>query len=104
MKNAVGIDALVPYIGSVVLILGGSMVFPQILSANYLLQQLQIAAFLGLLSTGATMIILLGHIDLSVSWVLNAAAILSTMLAGTGNPALKVIAVPAALALARLSA
>ena len=102
MKNAIRIDVLVPYIGSVALILGGSLVFPQILSANYLLQQLRIAAFLGLLSTGATIIILLGHIDLSVPWVLRGAAILATTLAGTGNAIFAAIAIPAALAFGAL--
>ena len=87
MKKNVHIDALVPYIGSIVLILCGSLFFPQILSADYLLQQLQIAAFLGLLATGATIIILLGHIDLSVPWVLSGAAILSTALAGSASSA-----------------
>ena len=98
MKKAVSIDTLIPYMGTVVLILGSSLLFPQILSADYLLQQLQIAAFLGLLATGATIVILLGHIDLSVPWVLTGAAILSTALVGTGNPVLAVIAIPAALA------
>ena len=102
MRNTVHIETLVPYIGSVVLILCGSLFFPQILSSDYLLQQLQIAAFLGLLATGATIIILLGHIDLSVPWVLSGAAILSTALAGTGNAALTAIAIPAALAFGAL--
>jgi ribose transport system permease protein len=79
------------------LILGGSYFFPQILGVDYLTQQLQIAAFLGVLALGATIVILLGHIDLSVPWVLGGAAIISTSLAGTGNPALIVAAIPAAL-------
>ena len=35
---------------------------------NYLLQQLQIGAFLGIVAAGMMMVILLGHIDLSVPW------------------------------------
>ncbi|MEM6934643.1 MAG: ABC transporter permease, partial [Pseudomonadota bacterium] len=65
-------------------------------------QQLQIAAFLGLLASGATIVILLGHIDLSVPWVLTGAAILSTALVGSGNPVLSALAVPAALLLGAL--
>ncbi|MEM1376327.1 MAG: ABC transporter permease, partial [Pseudomonadota bacterium] len=102
MKRAISIDAMMPYLGTVVLIFAGSVFFPQILSADYLLQQLQIAAFLGLLATGATIVILLGHIDLSVPWVLTGAAILSTALVGSGNPALIALAIPAALAFGAL--
>lgn len=97
MRRHVTIDSLMPYFGVVGLILAGSAFFPQILSLDYLTQQLQIAAFLGLLATGATIVILLGHIDLSVPWVLTGAAIISTALVGSGNPVLGALAVPAAL-------
>lgn len=98
LKNRLpSLDILVPYLGAVSLILGGSLFFPQILGFEYLAQQLQIAAFLGMLALGATLVILLGHIDLSVPWILGGAAILSTSLVGTGNPALVVLAIPAAL-------
>jgi ribose transport system permease protein len=96
-QNLPNLDALFPYLGAVLLILGGSYFFPQILGVDYLTQQLQIAAFLGVLALGATIVIILGHIDLSVPWVLGGAAIISTSLAGTGNPALIVAAIPAAL-------
>lgn len=102
MLRALTIDSLMPYFGVVLLILAGSAFFPQVLSAGYLTQQLQIAAFLGLLATGATIVILLGHIDLSVPWVLTGAAILSTALVGSGNPVLGALAVPAALAFGAL--
>ena len=102
MLRTLSIDSLMPYIGVVLLIIGGSFFFPQVLSAEYLTQQLQIAAFLGLLATGATIVILLGHIDLSVPWVLTGAAILSTALVGSGSPVLSAIAVPAALAFGAL--
>ncbi|MEO0748000.1 MAG: ABC transporter permease [Pseudomonadota bacterium] len=97
MLGRISFDAWMPFIGVIVLIVAGSFFFPQILSAEYLTQQLQIAAFLGLLATGATIVILLGHIDLSVPWVLTGAAILSTAMVGSGNPILSVLAVPAAL-------
>ncbi|MEM6825269.1 MAG: ABC transporter permease [Pseudomonadota bacterium] len=98
MLRQLSIDSLMPYFGVVVLIIAGSFFFPQILSADYLTQQLQIAAFLGLLATGATIVILLGHIDLSVPWILTGAAILSTAMVGSDHPLLGVLAVPAALA------
>ncbi|WP_162654814.1 ABC transporter permease [Lentilitoribacter sp. Alg239-R112] len=97
MTKAITLDSLMPYFGCIALIMVGSLFFPQILSADYLLQQLQIAAFLGLLATGATIVILLGHIDLSVPWVLTGAAIISTALVGSGDPILSAIAIPAAL-------
>lgn len=102
MLRSLSIDSLMPYFGVVLLIIAGSVFFPQVLSADYLTQQLQIAAFLGLLATGATIVILLGHIDLSVPWVLTGAAILSTALVGSGNPVLSTLAVPAALAFGAL--
>ncbi len=95
--QGITVDSLLPYLGAVLLVLAGSVVFPQILSLGYLTQQLQIAAFLGILATGATVVILLGHIDLSVPWVLTGAAILSTALVGSGIPTLGALAVPAAL-------
>ncbi|MEM8914514.1 MAG: ABC transporter permease [Pseudomonadota bacterium] len=100
--KGVTLDNLMPYVGAVVLIVIGSAFFPQVLAASYLTQQLQIAAFLGVLATGATVVILLGHIDLSVPWVLTGAAILSTALVGSGNPILSALAIPAALAFGAL--
>ncbi|MEM1399325.1 MAG: ABC transporter permease [Pseudomonadota bacterium] len=100
--KGVTLDNLMPYVGAVVLIAIGSAFFPQVLAASYLTQQLQIAAFLGVLATGATVVILLGHIDLSVPWVLTGAAILSTALVGSGNPILSALAIPAALAFGAL--
>lgn len=96
-QNLPSLDAMFPYFGTVLLILGGSYFFPQILGVDYLTQQLQISAFLGLLALGATLVILLGHIDLSVPWVLGGAAIISTSLVGSGNPILATAAIPAAL-------
>lgn len=53
-----------------------------LLSPNYLLQQLQIGAFLGIVAAGMMMVILLGHIDLSVPWTLTAAAMMATTVGG----------------------
>src|SRR3546814_5513493 len=43
----------------VVLLLAGSLYSSSFLSANYLLQQLQVAAFLGLIASGVMLVILL---------------------------------------------
>jgi ribose transport system permease protein len=53
-----------------------------LLSPNYLLQQLQIGAFLGIAAAGMMMVILLGHIDLSIPWTLTAAAMMATTVGG----------------------
>ena len=44
------------------------------LSPEYLLQQLKVASFLGVIATGMMIVILLGQIDLSVPWVVASAA------------------------------
>lgn len=62
-----------------------------LLSPNYLLQQLQTGSFLGICAAGMMMVILLGHIDLSVPWTLAAAAMTATAVGGE-------MAIPTALA------
>jgi ribose transport system permease protein len=47
----------------------GSLYSSSFLSPEYLLQQLKVASFLGVIATGMFIIILLGQIDLSVPWV-----------------------------------
>ena len=53
-----------------------------LLSPTYLLQQLQVGAFLGIVAAGMMLVILLGHIDLSVPWTLTAAAMMATAVGG----------------------
>jgi ribose transport system permease protein len=52
------------------------------LRPTYLLQQLQVGAFLGIVAAGMMLVILLGHIDLSVPWTLAAGAMLGTAVGG----------------------
>jgi ribose transport system permease protein len=66
----------------VVLLLAGSLYSSSFLSANYLLQQLQVAAFLGLIASGVMLVILLGHIDLSIPWLVTVGGMMSTAAAG----------------------
>lgn len=91
------LDAAIPFLATAAIIIIGAFFVPRFLSLDYLLQQLQVASFLGVLALGATVVILLGHIDLSVPWVLGGAAIISTALVGTDSAMLSVLAVPAAL-------
>ncbi len=60
------------------LLLVGGAFYNQFFSPTYLLQQLQNGAFLGIVAIGAMMVILTGHIDLSVPWTLSASATFST--------------------------
>jgi ribose transport system permease protein len=62
-----------------------------LLSPNYLLQQLQTGSFLGIVAAGMMLVILLGHIDLSVPWTLAAAAMMATTVGGD-------LAIPAGIA------
>ncbi len=52
------------------------------LNPSYLLQQLQVGAFLGIVAAGMMLVILLGHIDLSVPWTLASAAMMATAIGG----------------------
>ncbi|MBV8398067.1 MAG: ABC transporter permease [Acetobacteraceae bacterium] len=52
------------------------------LSPAYLLQQLKIAAFLGIVAAGMMLVILLGHIDLSVPWTIATSAMIATAIGG----------------------
>jgi len=102
LRSALSFEIAFPYIATALMIVSASTFFPEFLSANYLLQQLQIAAFLGVIALGATIVILLGHIDLSVPWALGGAAIISTAMAGSDNAVLTILAVPAALSFGAL--
>jgi ribose transport system permease protein len=53
----------------IVVLLIGSLYSSSFLSPEYLLQQLKVASFLGVIATGMMIVILLGQIDLSVPWV-----------------------------------
>lgn len=62
-----------------------------LLSPTYLMQQLQIGSFLGIVAAGMMLVILIAQIDLSVPWTLAAGAMTATAIGGPW-------ALPAALA------
>ena len=68
----------------VVLLLLGSLYSSSFLSPEYLLQQLKVASFLGVIATGSMIVILLGHIDLSVPWVVAVGGMMATAATGWG--------------------
>jgi ribose transport system permease protein len=67
------------------LLLGGSIYSSNFLSPDYLLQQLKVASFLGVIATGMMMVILLGQIDLSVPWVVAAGAMMACAATAYGS-------------------
>src|SRR6516162_11878514 len=71
----------------IVLVLAvGSFYSTSFLSPEYLLQQLKVASFVGVIATGAMIVILLGQIDLSVPWVVAVGGMMSTAATGWGGP------------------
>ncbi len=63
---------------SILLVLLGAIAKPDFLSVDYLVQQLQTASFLGIIATGTMIVILMGHIDLSVPWTVTLGAMMAT--------------------------
>ena len=83
---------------TVVLLLVGSLYSSNFLSAEYLLLQLQIASFLGVIATGAMLVILLGGIDLSVPWLVTVGGVMSAAAAGWWGATGELIAIPFGIA------
>jgi ribose transport system permease protein len=78
----------------IVMLLAGSLYSSNFLSATYLLQQLQVAAFLGIIASGLMLVILLGHIDLSIPWTVTVGGMMSTAAAGWWGETGVAIAIP----------
>jgi ribose transport system permease protein len=77
----------------VIVLLIGSLYSRSFLSPEYLLQQLKVASFLGVIATGMMIVILLGQIDLSVPWVVAVGGMMATAATGWG-PLGEVLAIP----------
>ena len=71
----------------------GSFYSTSFLSPDYLLQQLKVASFLGVIATGMMIVILLGQIDLSVPWVVAVGGMMATAATGWG-PIGQALAIP----------
>jgi ribose transport system permease protein len=71
----------------------GSLYSTSFLSPEYLLQQLKVASFLGVIATGMMMVILLGQIDLSVPWVVAVGGMMSSAAAAYGSQG-AILAIP----------
>jgi len=75
------------------LLLVGSIYSTNFLSPAYLLQQLKVGAFLGIIATGMMVVILLGQIDLSVPWTVTMGAMMASAATAYG-PLGGVLAIP----------
>ncbi|MDO8359324.1 MAG: ABC transporter permease [Devosia sp.] len=73
---------------SALLVVIGAIAQPSFLSVDYLVQQLQVASFLGIIATGMMLVILLGHIDLSVPWTVGIGGMMATASLGFFGPQL----------------
>ena len=67
---------LYAWIAAALLFAAGAVVRPGFASADSIASVLVVASFVGLVAAGQTFVVLIGGIDLSVPWILNAAAIL----------------------------
>jgi ribose transport system permease protein len=81
----------------VLILVVGSIYSPNFLSPEYLLQQLKVASFLGVIATGMFIVILLGQIDLSAPWVVAMGGMMSAAMTAYG-PAGQVLAIPFGIA------
>lgn len=62
----------------------GSTINTSFLSPVYLLQQLQVASFLGIMASGMMLVILLGQIDLSLPWTVTMGAMMAAAVGSHG--------------------
>ena len=81
------------------ILLAGSLYSPNFLSPDYLLQQLNVGSFLGVIASGVMLVILLGQIDLSVPWVVTIGGMMATAGAGWFGPVMgPALAIPFGIA------
>jgi ribose transport system permease protein len=80
----------------IVLLLVGSVFSRNFLSPEYLIQQIKVASFLGVIASGMMLVILVGQIDLSLPWVVTVGAMTACAVAGYGDLGL-VLAIPAGI-------
>jgi ribose transport system permease protein len=75
------------------LLVFGSLYSREFISPEYLLQQLKVASFLGVIATGMMVVILLGQIDLSVPWVVAVGGMMACAAAAHGEAG-QILAIP----------
>lgn len=88
---------LTSFLCIVVLLFVSSLYSSNFLSPEYLLQQLKVASFLGIIATGMMLVVLLGQIDLSVPWSVAVGGMMSCALAAHGTAG-QILAIPFGIA------
>ncbi len=96
VRRSLSFELLFLVVMSILLIGIGSLGFQGFVSLSYLMQQAQIASFLGIIAIGAFLVIMIGQIDLSVPWTITAAAMVTTSMTGEGS-ATTWLAIPAGI-------
>jgi ribose transport system permease protein len=90
--------ALYGFVAAVVIFVVGNQLHPGFASANGVKTVLVVASFTAIVAAGQTFVILIGGIDLSVPWVLNAAAAMLAVTAA-GSDSRAAWAIPLTLAM-----
>jgi ribose transport system permease protein len=93
IRRSLDLPVLTAFGCIIVLLIVGSLYSSNFLSPEYLLQQLKVGAFLGIIATGMMLVILLGQIDLSVPWTVTVGAMMASAAAAYG-PMGEVMAIP----------
>ena len=78
LRQRINVPVVTAFGCIVLLLVVGSLYSPNFLSPEYLLQQLKVGAFLGIIATGMMLVILLGQIDLSVPWTVTLGAMMAS--------------------------
>lgn len=81
----------------VLLLVLGSLYSAAFLSPDYLLLQLKVASFLGVIATGMMLVVLLGQIDLSVPWAVAVGGMMACAATAYG-PVATALAIPLGVA------
>ncbi|HUB48417.1 MAG TPA: ABC transporter permease [Acetobacteraceae bacterium] len=102
VPSANALRVLAAYGAAVLLFVIGNLVHPGFASFGSVTSILLVASFVGLVAAGQCFVILIGGIDLSVPWVLNAAAIL-LVTASLGENSRAVYAVAVTLGMGALA-
>jgi ribose transport system permease protein len=69
----------------VLLVVGTLFITPNFASPTFLIQQMRLASFLGIIAAGQMTVILTGHIDLSIPWTMTLSAVVATSIAAGQN-------------------
>jgi ribose transport system permease protein len=85
LRQRINVPVLTAFGCIVLLLIVGSFYSRNFLSPEYLIQQLKVGSFLGIIATGMMLVILIGQIDLSVPWTLTLGAMMASAVGAYGT-------------------